>query len=83
MPSAKGGGTRAISSQEFGARHVFEGMVGERLHGFEEAHGMRQTCVKLERRFVCPARVNIEQAWVANGAKRMDAQAAGFLAGGS
>src|SRR5438093_9596642 len=41
---------------------------------------MRQSGVILERRFILPARMNVEQLRVANRPKRVNAQAAQFLA---
>jgi hypothetical protein len=36
-------------------------MVDQRLHAFEEAYGMRQAGVMLERRFILPARMDVEE----------------------
>jgi hypothetical protein len=44
-------------------------VVDQRLHALDEAHRMRQAGVMLERRFVSPARMDVEQSRVANRSK--------------
>lgn len=36
-------------------------MIDQRRHGLDEAHGVRQRGVEIERGFVDPARVDVEQ----------------------
>ena len=60
-----------------------ERMVEQGRHAFDEAQRMRQASVTVERRFILPARMNVEQLRVAHGPKRVNAQAAGLLARGS
>src|SRR5207249_5313950 len=55
-------------------------VVDQRLDACEEAHRMRQSGVVLERRFILPARMNVEQLRVANRPKSVNAQAAKLLA---
>lgn len=52
------------------------------LYSLKEPHRMRQARVRDECRLVFPVRVNIEEAWILDRAKRMDAQAAGLFSGG-
>ena len=59
--------------------HV-ESVVDQRLHAFEEAYRMRQLGVILERRFILPARMNVEQSRVASRLKSVNVQAARLLA---
>ncbi len=55
-------------------------MVDQRLDHADEADRVRQAGVLLERRLVFPARVNLEQLWVAGRAKRVNADASRLLA---
>ena len=55
-------------------------MIDQRLHSLEETQRMRQAGVLLECRVIFPSRVKVEQLGVANRPKRVNAQAARFLA---
>jgi len=57
-----------------------ERMVDQRFDPFHEPHGMRKLGVEVERSFVDPARVDVEQPGIARGAKGVDRQAPGFRA---
>ena len=57
-----------------------ERVVDQRLDAREEAHRMRQDGVIVERRFILPARMNVEQLWVPRGPIRVNVQAAWFRA---
>ena len=77
-------GARALAARHdhrrAGPRHV-ERVIDQRLHPFDEAHRVRQARVMVERGFVHPARMDVEQARVTGRAERLDAQAAGFRPG--
>src|SRR5262245_30149377 len=72
----KSGGRLADS---FGPGDV-EAMIDQRLDGADEADRVRQAGVLLERRLVFPARVDVEQLWVAGRAKRVNADASRLIA---
>src|SRR6266850_200436 len=55
-------------------------MIDQRRDAFQEAYGMWQAGVNLERRLVLPARVDVEQLGIAGRAKGSDARAARLLA---
>ena len=44
-----------------------ERMIDQRLDAFEEPHRVREFGVAVERRFVCPARMDVEQQPIARG----------------
>jgi len=54
-------------------------MIHEGRHALEEAHGVGQDGVELERRLVRPARVDVEESRVADRPERVDAEASRFL----
>src|SRR5262249_49855839 len=56
-----------------------ERVIDERLHAVDEADRMRHARVTLERRFVVPTRMDVEELGVANRSKRVDAEAPGLL----
>jgi len=55
-------------------------MIDQRLDTRHELDGVGQLSVEFECPFICPVRVNVEQPRIADGAKGLDAKAAGFLA---
>lgn len=55
-------------------------MINQLFDTFHEALHMRQAYVFFECGFVFPLCMNIKKPRIASGAKRVDAQAAGFLA---
>jgi hypothetical protein len=61
--------------QRSSARH-FQWMIDQRLHDCQEPHRVRAFCMRIERCFVGPARVDVKQAGVAGGTKRLDRAAA-------
>src|SRR6266699_2812724 len=55
-------------------------LIEQCIYPFEESHGMRQLRVFLERRFICPSRLNVKQSPVPHRPKILKARAAAFLA---
>ena len=55
-------------------------MINQRLNSPDEPHRMWQLRVQVEGSFVRPARMNIKKPGIADRAKSIDAQAAGFRA---
>ena len=72
----------APSSNQFCSRYI-ERVINQRLHSFPEADRVGQLCVQVEGCFISPARMNVEELWIAGRAKSIDAEAAGFRAGWS
>src|SRR5262249_52498634 len=56
-----------------------EGMIQQRLHGFDKTHGVRQFRVTFERRHVLPTSMNVELVRIANRTERSITEAAGLL----
>ena len=71
---------RAGSRDGPGPGHL-ERVIDQCLHLLDEAHGVRQARVMVERRLVDPARMDEEEARVTGRPERLDAQAARLLAG--
>src|SRR5271169_3787241 len=59
----------------------FDRVIDQRLGARDEAQGMWQSRVRVERRLIFPTRVNVEELRIANRAERTNAEAASFLAG--
>src|SRR5215467_4972287 len=57
------------------AHHV-EGVIEERRQALDEADGVGEARVGLEGRLVPPARVDVEEPWIARGAEGANADAA-------
>jgi len=68
-----------ISINQFRSRHI-ERMVDQRLDSIDEVNGMRQAGVIVEGCLVFPARVNVERLRIADGSKRVNANAARLFA---
>jgi len=62
-----------------GARHD-ERVVDQRFNAFDEANRMRQVNVTIERRFILPARMNVEQSRLTIRPQSVNAEAARLLA---
>ena len=81
--------TRSITGERSSqSRHEFtslrlDQMVEEGLHAFNKLRGMRQGRVGIERLFVFPARVNVENSGITDGAECVNVETTGFFSGGN
>src|SRR5271166_2521790 len=57
-------------------------VINQRPNPLNEAHGVRQGCVKVEGRLVGPAGMNVEKPGIPRGAKSINAETVGFLTRG-
>src|SRR5215472_4585768 len=60
--------------------HDVEGVIEERRQALDEADGVGEARVGLEGRLVPPARVDVEEPWIARGAEGANAEAAWLAA---
>jgi hypothetical protein len=74
------GHPRMIEShlEQSGAAH-FHGVIYECLDLFYKSHCVRQSGMVVERGFVLPAGMDVEQTRIADGAESVDGEATGFL----
>jgi len=70
--------TPANSLNHLRPRHVTR-LIEQRVHTFEESHGVRQSCVLLERRRIHPPRMNEKQPPVPDRPERVKTHAADLL----
>ena len=70
------------SGQYSRAIHVHR-VINQSLHLFRKSHRVRQQGMAVERGFIFPARMDIEESRISTGAESIDAEASRLLPGWS